>query len=195
MHTQIIISAANVEKLKQKARNLKRDNGISHHEALDQVAKAAGFNHWHHVSESASAFKPTEQAYYFGVIIAMDIKDAMDFRDPSGGFVEDPFAFVLCADDIYAYSRATYEDGESTGDDPNYKHDKEEWMQDRFMDYVFFRYTGSDIPANAKAVVAKVHECESSFWLPEFIWHKGVFQERPSDHSLDEDDEIVGIQF
>ncbi len=195
MHTQYIIASADVEKLKQKARKLKRDSGISHHDALDQTAKAAGFNHWHHVSESANAFKPTEQAYYFGVIIAMDIKDAMDFRDPSGGFVEDPFAFALCADDIYAYSRAADEDGESAGDDPNYKEDKEEWMQDRFMDYVFFRYTGSDIPESAEAVVAKVHECESSFWLPEFIWHKGVFQERPSDHSLNEDDEIVGIRF
>ena len=92
MRTKIIISSTDVEKLKQKARKLRKDSGISHHDALDLVAQSAGFNHWHHVSESAKTFKPTEQAYYFGVIIAMDIKDAMDFRDPSGRFVEDPFA-------------------------------------------------------------------------------------------------------
>ena len=194
MRTQIIISSADVEKLKQKARKLKKDSGTPHHESLDQVAQAAGFNHWHHVSESAKAFKPTEQAYYFGVIIAMDVKDAMDFRDPAGGFVEDPLAFALCADDIYAFSREVDgDDDEGAGEDPHYEEDKNEWMQDEMMNYVFFRHTGSNVPEHVNDVVAMVREC--SFWPPVFIWHKGSFQESPSDHAIDEDGEIVGIRF
>jgi hypothetical protein len=35
MRTQIIISSADVEKLKQKARKQKKDSGTPHHEALD----------------------------------------------------------------------------------------------------------------------------------------------------------------
>lgn len=192
MRTQIIISSADVEKLKQKARKLKKDSGTPHHEALDQVAHAAGFNHWHHVSESAKTFKPTEQAYYFGVIIAMDVKDATDFHDPSGEFVEDPFAFALCADDIYAFSREADGD-EGAGEDTHYEEDKNEWMQDEIMNYVCFRLTGSNVPEHVNDVVTMVRKC--SFWPPVFIWHKGVFQESPSDQAVDEDGEIVGIRF
>lgn len=193
MRTQIIISATNVEKLKQKARKLKKGSGIPHNEALNQVAKAAGFNHWHHVSESAKTFEPTEQAYYFGVIIAMDVKDAMDFRDPSGRFVEDHFAESLCSDDIYAFVREMDEDGESVDDDHNYEADKQDWMMDELMNFVFFRYTGSTIPDTVDEVVNMVREC--SFWPPQFIWHKGTFQESPSAVALDEDGEVVGIRF
>lgn len=192
MRTQIIISSADVEKLKQKARRLKKDSGTPHHEALDQVAQAVGFNHWHHVSESAKSFQPTEQAYYFGVIIAMDMKDAMDFRDPSGGFVEDPFAFALCADDIYAFSREIDGDDDAISDE-EYAEDRREWMQYDLMNYVFFRYTSTNIPCSVENVVSIVREY--SFWPPTFIWHKGAFQESPSDHALDEDGEIVGIRF
>lgn len=193
MRTQIIITSATVEKLKQKARKLKKDQGIPHHEALDQVAKGAGFNHWHHVAESVKAFESTEQAYYFGVVIAMDVKDAMDFRDPSGRFVEDSAAFALCADDIYTYIREAGEDADMLADDPHYEEDKQEWMMDGLMNYVFFRYTGAGIPANINEVVEIVNEC--SFWPPEFIWYKGTFQECPSNTALDEDGNVVGIRF
>lgn len=190
MRTQIIISSASVEKLKQRARKLKKDSGTPHHEALNQVAKAAGFNHWHHVSESAKSFEPTEQAYRFGVIIAMDVKDAMDFHDISDGFVEDPFAFTLCADDIYAYIRDADADSDMIEDDPQ---DKKDWMMFDLMSFTFFRFTGTKVPENVDEVVKMVREC--SFWPPEFIWHKGTFQESPSDTALDEHGEIVGIRF
>ena len=193
MHTQIIITSATVEKLKQKARKLKKDRGIPHHEALDQVAKEAHFNHWHHVAESAKAFEPTEQAYYFGVIIAMDIKDAMDFRDPSGRFVEDSSAFALCADDIYAYISESDEDAVMLADDTHYEEDRSEWMMDGLMNYVFFRYAGSDFPASIDDVVEIVNEC--SFWPPEFIWYKGTFQESPSNAKLDDDGNVIGLRF
>ena len=187
----ILISSADVDKLKKKARKLKKDSGIAYHEALDQVAQAAGFNHWHHVSKSVKDFKPTEQAYYFGVIIAMDGKDAMDFHDPSGGFVEDPSAFALCAGDIYAYIR---DDEDASGDESDYQKDRNEWVQDdMMMDYVFFRHTGSAVPEHINDIVTMVRKC--SFWPPLFIWLKGTFHENPSDLAVDEDGKIVGIRF
>lgn len=193
MRTQIIITSATVEKLKQKARKLKRDQSITHHEALDRVAQDAHFNHWHHVAESAKAFEPTEQAYFFGVIIAMDIKDAMDFRDPSGKFVEDSSAFALCADDIYSYIQEADGDEGMRADDPLYEEDKREWMMDGLINYAFFRYTGSVLPASVDEVVKVVNEC--SYWPPEFIWHKGTFQECPSNVALDDGGDVVGIRF
>jgi hypothetical protein len=175
MRTQIIITSASVENLKQKARKLKRESGISHHEALDLVAKEVHFNHWHHVAESAKAFEPTERAYYFGVIIAMDVKDAMDFRDPSGRFVEDSSAFALCADDIYRYIREADEDADMLATDPHYEEDRLEWMEEGLMNFVFFRYTASTVPGSVDEVAGIVNEC--SFWPPEFIWYNNSFQE------------------
>ena len=164
-----------------------------YHETLDQVAQAAGFNHWHHVSESAKAFKPTEQAYYFGVIIAMDVKDAMEFHDPSGSFVEDPFAPALCSDDVCGHIREIDGENEVAGNDQICEEEENEWRQDVLSDSVFFRYTGSSIPGTVEDVVKMVRVC--SFFPPEFIWHKGTFQICPSDHALDEDGEIAGIRF
>lgn len=193
MRTQIIISSANVEKLKQKARKLKKDNGVPLHEALDQVARATGFNHWHHVSESAKAFKPTEQAYYFGVIIAMDVKDSETFHDSSGTFVEDEFAFSLCADDLYEILCESVDDNDVPMRDKYSEDELKEWAQDDIMNYVFYRFTGKDIPERAEDVVDMVRPY--SFWPPTLIWLRGAIQDSPSNTAIDEDGNIVGVRF
>ena len=181
MRSQILIKSSDVEKLKQGARQLKRKSGIPHHEALDLVASRAGFSNWHHVAESAKTFEPTEKAYYFGVLIAMDVKDAEGFHDPKGRFVEDPHAYFLCANDIYTFVREQdEEDKEVDVNDPAYQEDLKEWASDMIMNYVFYRFEGNskDVPANAEGVVTLVREC--CFWPPEFIWCRGVFGEAPS---------------
>lgn len=188
MHTSILSSSA-VEKLKQKARRLRKDKGIRHYEALDLVAQASGFNNWHHVSESAKTFQPTEQAYYFGVIIAMDVKDAMDFRDTSGRFVRDDLAFHLCADDIRTYCC----EADSLDDDPHYERDENQSTDDMLMNYVLFRYAGADVPERVDDVVRLVREY--SFWPPELVWHKGTFQECQSNSVIDGEGKLIGIRF
>ncbi|HRI90358.1 MAG TPA: hypothetical protein PLS93_01745 [Accumulibacter sp.] len=193
MRTQIVISSADVEKLKQRARKLKKDSGTPHHEALDQVAQAAGFNHWHHVSESAKTFKPTEQAYYFGVIIAMDLKDSETFHDTSGSFVEDEFAFSLCADDLYESLCESVDDDGVLIRDRYSEAELKEMAQDDLMNYVFYRFTGTNIPKRVQGVVDMVRPY--SFWPPTLIWLRGVLEDGPSDHALDEDGEIAGIRF
>ena len=193
MRPQILITSADVDKLKQKARKLKRESGMQHVEALDVVAKSAGFDHWHHVSESAKTFEPTETAYYFGVIIAMDIKDAMDFRDESGRFVEDDYAYVLCASDLHqALCEALDDDGIPFREKYS-EAELKEWAGDDLMNYGFFRFSDLKTPASVDDVMKIVREC--SFWPPQYIWFKGTFQESPSDQAIDDDGEVVGVHF
>lgn len=189
----IIVFHAGIEKLKQKARKLKRDGGIPHHEALDQVAQSAGFNHWHHISEAAKAFKPTEQAYNFGVIIAMDVKDAEAFQDTSGTFVEDEFAFALCAEDIFENLCEEVDDNGVPLLDQYDEVELKEWAQDEIMNYIFYRFTGKDIPERAEDVVDRVRQ--HSFWPPRLIWLRGVLQDNSSGLALDTDGHVAGMRF
>ena len=46
----ILTTDFQVEKFKQSAKKLRRSNTLPHREALDKVAKANGYNHWHHVT-------------------------------------------------------------------------------------------------------------------------------------------------
>jgi hypothetical protein len=44
-------SAAQVENLKKQAKRLQRKGGGKHTELLDRVARSAGYDHWHHVTQ------------------------------------------------------------------------------------------------------------------------------------------------
>src|SRR5487761_1947828 len=75
----IVIPAAAVERLRRKAKKLTKQNGIAHHAALDNVARASGrFADWHHLIEAAKATEVTERALKTGLVIGMDRKD-VDF--------------------------------------------------------------------------------------------------------------------
>ncbi len=41
-----------ISRLKQRARRIKRERDIPHHEALEITAKAAGFDNWHQAAEA-----------------------------------------------------------------------------------------------------------------------------------------------
>jgi hypothetical protein len=49
------ISAEKVEQLKKQAKRLQRKSGGKHAELLDRVARGAGFDHWHHVTQCLQA--------------------------------------------------------------------------------------------------------------------------------------------
>lgn len=187
-----IIPSAAVEKLKQKARTLKRSTGTPHHKALDLVAQGSGFNHWHHVAESAKNFEPSEQAYYFGLIIAMDIKDAQDFSDASGKFVEDDLMFSLCYDDLHQDLCLSIDED---GDPMHEKYSEErltEIVQDDLINYVFFRYTGGDIPNSVESAIDMVREC--SFWPPHLVWLRGEMYDSYDVQALDSEENVKGIR-
>ena len=76
----VIIPAAAVERLRRKAKELKKRTGVPHHEALDQVAQESKyFRDWHHLMGHAKATQPMEQAFKTGIIVGVDPKDA-DFN-------------------------------------------------------------------------------------------------------------------
>ena len=173
---QKFVTLNTVEKLKQAARKLKREIGITHTEALELTAKQAKFDNWHQITEAAKLISPAEAAYQSGVIIAMDIKDAEDFHDETGEFVKDDHAKDLCRDDLYrAYVESPdEEDGVPLREKYSASELREEVEED-LENYVFFRYTKDVLPKTIEEVKELVSEC--SFWQPRFIWFKGSFQD------------------
>ena len=58
----IVVTAAVIESLRRKAKQLKKESGIPHHEALEIVARKGGvFANWHQVVEAAKATEPSER--------------------------------------------------------------------------------------------------------------------------------------
>ena len=85
-----ILIGRDVEQLKQRARKLKREKGLTHTEALDRVAQDVGFNHWHHVTECYQHTKPAETALREGCVLLFRWKDLEDVElDNDNVFVED----------------------------------------------------------------------------------------------------------
>ena len=195
MHQIILISSKDTEKLKQKARKLKRTENLPHHEALDRVAVEAGFQHWHHVCEGAKQFEPTERAFYAGCIIAMDVKDADGFNSENDVFIVDDNAWVLCRDDLLASLANSVDE-----DDPQGRpcretltpEQLEEWLQDDLMNYTFFRLHSETKAPSINDVLQLVKE--RSFWPPQFIWLTGEFYDTYDIPATDEDGNIVGVR-
>lgn len=193
MQSQIVIPSIDIEKFKQRARKLKQESKITHTEALDLVAKEAGLHHWHHVIESSKIFEQTETAYRSGIIIAMDVKEAEEFKDPSGGFVKDPFVDYLCRDDLYwDYVKTIDEDGIPLRE--KYSEEKlKVYAGDDLSNYVFFRYTKDILPGSIEEVKALARKC--SFWQPTFIWFKGSFHDCHENDGYDEDGNVTWIRY
>lgn len=188
MNVTYIITSVELEKLKQKARKLKKSAGIPHHEALEQVAKAMGLPSWHQVAESAQVTSQTEKAYFTGFIVATDFKDAETFNIEDA-FVEDHQALEFCQRDLEeAYRRGCEEEGE-----PATEEDVREFLQDSDMNYVFFRFVGKDVPLTVEDAVKLVRE--HSFWPPQLMWLRGEFVDTYYEDALNADGELVGVRF
>jgi len=63
--------------MRRKAKELKKQTGVPHHEALDIVAREIfHLPDWHHFIEQAKANELSERAFKAGLVIGMDPKDA-----------------------------------------------------------------------------------------------------------------------
>lgn len=88
MQRIFLVSQKAISRLKQRARRLKREKDIPHHEALEITAKTAGFDNWHQAAEAAEKCKPIEDAYFRGFLLAFDPSEVPDTEDEgslSGG--------------------------------------------------------------------------------------------------------------
>jgi hypothetical protein len=167
--TALFISSAAVSKLKQRARALKRAEGIAHHKALDLVAQAAGYNHWHEVATFSQQSLPTEKAYRSGLLLAFESAESLDIGQKTNHFVRDDLAILLCADDIEKFY---YEEEGIPVEKWDSPADKAEWMEEEMSIYAFYRYTGTVLPDSLGEAISAASEL---FWSPIFAWHRGKF--------------------
>jgi hypothetical protein len=185
MCTDYVFSAATLGKWKQQARALKRSTALPHHQALDQVAIAKGFDNWHHVVTEAKLNLFSETAYRSGLVVAYDIKDAMDSWTPDDDFVDDLRVLDFCREDILAWYRRTDEEADeeeraATPRDPaEYQQDFQEWLNNVY----FFRYCGPTLPTTPTKVLPLLSK--RCFFAPMFIWFRGRFIEPFRDLAVD----------
>lgn len=189
MNITIFTPSRLVEKLKQQARKLKKEQGLSHREALDQVAKNLHYHHWHHVTEMAAITAPTEDAYRNGFLVAYDSSEA----DLDSDFlVEDDLSWYFCEEGLWE----TYLEIEDE-EDPEFHYLPEQKQREYFMDFindlVFFRYVGEKIPNSVDDALKLTNEC--SFWSPMYIWIKGQIYDTYGAPATDPDGNIVGVRF
>jgi len=181
MTTTYIIPTITFEKLKQKAKKLKKEKSIPHHEALDIVANDYGkvspesrLKHqaiqsifqWKHIVEAHTVTKLAEDAISDGFVVLIDPKD--DPHCDTEYFIRDVQLECLCEPMIKElYLQRT--DPEEDGHIP----DQEEllrWFHDEYDMFGFFRLKGR-IP-NSKKKAWELYFKEF-FFAPEAIIFKG----------------------
>ena len=189
MNITIFTPSSHVEKLKQQARKLKKELGLAHHEALDQVAKKSHYLHWHHVTEMAAITEPTEYAHRNGLLVAFDDSEAELVSNP---FIQTDLAWYFCEEELWK----TYLEIEDE-EDPEFHDLPEQEQRQYFHEYleslVFFRFTGKKIPQSVEDALKLTNEY--SFWSPRYVWLKSKLYDTYGTPATDQDGNIVGVRF
>lgn len=175
MHTNYIFSSATFGKWKQQARALKKSGDLSHVQALDHIARINRFDSWRHVVTEAKLNRISETAYRSGLLVAYDVKDAMDNWRSDDSFVDDFRAFEFCRADIFAWYQRGDDEAEdeerlAIPQDPSeYQEEFDEWLTNVHL----FRYVGPVVPPTPWEVLPLLDD--RCFFAPMFIWHRGKF--------------------
>lgn len=190
-----------IEKLKRLAKNLRKESGTSLAVALDAIAKANGYASWKHVtqclaqskspiaaatglphvltsfladaSKNESPSTDAMAAFQHGLVFAMDVKDAEEVH-LGDDLVECDEAWMLAAADIWRVFMHA-EDGESDTAlvDRLDGEDLVIAVQENFMNYRLFRYTGTPVPTSLDDAFARV--LRRFFFRPTHVWLRGQF--------------------
>lgn len=189
-----IISSASVERLKQKARKLKREKSITHTQALDEIAVSAGFNHWHQVVQANDRLKPSEVALSSGCAMAFDVKDGMEITSDDV-LIEDHFLEMLTEAQLFEiYANSLDEDDEQNR--PLKETLSASELRGYFQDhcsYMYFRLAESHANKPLKEILALIRQY--SFWMPEYIWLQGHLIDTYHLPAEDENGNTVGVRF
>ena len=173
--TVYIVPAALVERMRRKAKTLKKQTGITHQQALDRVAQQSKrFDSWHNLIQAAKLTEPSERAYRSGLLFAMDRKDAEFDPKRHPHFVPDNQAEFFV---IENYRKSLKNPTQSD------IHALEE-----LQDYVYFRY-GGRIPATLDEALDIIGE--AFFFPPQYIWLRG----KPIDPFEENDGMIAGDDY
>lgn len=185
-----------ISRLKQRARRMKREKDIPHHEALEITAKAAGFDNWHQVAEAAEKCKPIEDAYRRGFLLAFDPSEVPDTEDEDSPLKWEPYAFNLLQDRLFE-NYASQLDEEDSDERPISEtldpSDLKEYFNDDWGSMYFFRLKHSGQVATIEQLLSLVSK--HSFWPPHFVFFKGNLVNTHRQPALNADGEVVGIRF
>jgi hypothetical protein len=176
-----VVSSKTIRQLKQKAKQKKRTQSITHTEALEHVALEAGFANWHQVTHANSHLLEAEKALKSGVIIGMDIKDGMNDFDSitgDGTFIYDEFLPMLCATSFRKMMKCNPDPDDQVGrlpaetmTDDEFK----EWFQTNLDNNMYFRLGHEMKTSCIQDVVDLLNE--RSFWPAFYIWFQGHLYE------------------
>lgn len=169
-----VVSTVDFEKIKRKAKTLKRATGISHSEALEQVAREAGFDNWHQVTQANGRMKPSEVAFKTGCVLAFDTRDGTVFDTSDGIFIADFLLPHICRGAIYDLF-INNPDEDDPADRPiketQTSSELEQWFEDVMEDSMFFRLREDLVDRDELAVIAMLQE--RSFRQPRYMWLRG----------------------
>lgn len=174
MSNTYIIPTKIFEQLNQRARKLKRSEGIPHHEALEKVAKSLRFENWHQVTLAAEETRVAETARRYGLIIALDIKDALEYNfDHDGVFAQDDRLMSFCESDLFQNYCLSKDDDGRTFESTSTPEELREDFEADLDNVVLYRYTRQVLPATlADALALSRERC---FFAPTYIWYRGQF--------------------
>jgi hypothetical protein len=139
----IIVTTPDVERLKKHAKILKKEESITHSEALERVAKQVGFDHWHDVTISNKKIRPAEEAFKKGCVIGFDVKDGLNiFSDDF--LIQDNLLEVVGEKHIFKACCNTIDPDDSKGRAFKETLSSEELEEYFREDYSFFYFRLSD---------------------------------------------------
>lgn len=189
-----VISTQNVERMKQKARKLKREKAITHTQALDEVAKVARFNHWHEVVQANAHFIQAETALAEGCVLAFDTKDGMDIDTSDGVLIEDHLLEMLTQHQLFEIY-GNFIDEEDAQGRPLKEIYPDDELRENFVDestFMFFRLNDAK-DKSLKDVLALTRQY--SFWPPYYIWLKGELFDTHNLPVEDDSGNTIGVRF
>lgn len=193
-------TATAADKLKRKAKTLRKTTQTSLAAALDAVARQHGYAHWKHVTvcveQSASlvysatlpgmlkdyldrvtarhpASEQTQQAFGRGFVFAMDVKDAQDLA-LTADYAECDDGWHLAARDLWP--GLVHARGDETGTtllETQAPDDLTRTVLDDLQNYRFFRYLGVATPASLEEAFQRT--AAMSFAPPTHFWLGGKF--------------------
>jgi hypothetical protein len=156
-----------VNRLKELAKNLKRQSKLSHTEALDKIAEDHNFVNWHHVIELYRPYQYAEHAFKDGCVIAVEWgnEESLSLNEI---FIQDELLEVVCEDHLVRWHLGcpNYDDPElrSYGNSLDIV-EQQEFLQDSFQPLSWFRINEKFWNKSEVEILDLVHE--ATFFMPE----------------------------
>lgn len=181
MSVTTVVSSKSVQKLKQKAKQLKRSLSVPHTEALELAAKEAGFSNWHQITQANALILPAEKALRSGTIIGLDVKDALEYFHSvtdDGTFIHDELLSIVCAESFRKRMRNSPDPDDELGRLPSETMTPEEfdeWFYTCLNDNVYFRLNETIVARSLDHILKLIKE--RSFWPAFYIWFQGQLYE------------------